>query len=93
MCDEHILSVILCNFFVRRGDSASIYTFELTDKHKVHSYKTTWDSYLGSLKQNKSGESVTGMIVFHTLILFAQRRFNILKSGFSHYTIIKIKML
>jgi len=64
--DQHILSVILCNFFVRRGDSASIYTFELTDKHKVHSYKTTWDSYLDSLKQNKSGESVTGMIVFHT---------------------------
>jgi hypothetical protein len=48
-----------------RGDSASIYTFELTDKHKVHSYKTTWDSYLGSLKQNKSGESVTGMRVYH----------------------------
>jgi len=64
--DQHILSVILCIFFVHRGDSASIYTFELTDKHKVHSYKTTWDSYLDSLKQNKSGESVTGMIVFHT---------------------------
>ena len=65
MSDQHILSVILCNFFVCRGDSASIYTFELTDKHKVHSYKTTWDSYLDSLKQNKSGESVTGMIAVH----------------------------
>lgn len=66
MSDQHILSIILCNFFVSRGDSASIYTFELTDKHKVHSYKTTWNSYLDSLKQNKTGESVTGMIVFHT---------------------------
>lgn len=66
MSDQHILSVILCNFFVRRGDSASIYTFELTDKHKVPSYKTTWDSYLDLLKQNKSGESVTGRTVFHT---------------------------
>ena len=70
-----------------------MYTFELTDKHKVHSYKTTWDSYLGSLKQNKSGESVRGVIVLHTFILFAQTRFNILKSGFSHNTIIKKKML
>jgi hypothetical protein len=45
----------------------SIYTFELTDKPKVHSYKTTWDSYLDSLKQNKGGESVTGMITFQPL--------------------------
>jgi hypothetical protein len=68
MCDQHILPCGITVFFlVHRGDSASIYTFELTDKHKVHSYKTTWDSYLDSLKHNKSGESVSGMIIFHPL--------------------------
>lgn len=36
--------------------------FELTDKHKVHSYKATWDSYVDSLKQN-GVDSVTGMSI------------------------------
>ncbi|XP_069672308.1 spatacsin [Periplaneta americana] len=42
------------------GDSASIYMFELTEKDDAHSYKNTWDSYLGSLKQSKNKENFPG---------------------------------
>jgi hypothetical protein len=41
--------------------------FELTEKAKVHSYKTTWDSYLHSLKENKSAERVIGMVITYLL--------------------------
>jgi hypothetical protein len=62
-------------FFFNRGDSASIYTFELTEKDKVHSYKTTWSCYLDSLKQNKSAENVTGMIIVSLLSYLHEEKF------------------
>jgi hypothetical protein len=75
MYDQCILSVVLHNvYFFNRGDSASIYTFELTEKDKVHSYKTTWSSYLDLLKQNKSAEHVTGMIVVPLLSYLHKRK-------------------
>ena len=52
----------MCVFVFFSGDSASIYMFELTEKDKSHSYKSTWDSYLDSLKQYKQAE--TGMQVY-----------------------------
>lgn len=60
------ISNVALHLFFDRGDSSSIYMFELTEKDKVHSYKMTWDTYLHSLKQNECTESVTGMVIlFH----------------------------
>jgi len=36
--------------------------FELMEKDKVDCYKSTWNSYLDSLKQNK-GVEMTGMVI------------------------------
>jgi hypothetical protein len=76
MYGQCILSVVLHNvYFFNRGDSASIYTFELTEKDKVHSYKTTWHSYLDSLKKNKSTANVTGMIIVPLLSYLHKGKF------------------
>jgi hypothetical protein len=76
MYGQCILLAVLHNvYFFSRGDSASVYTFELTEKDKVHSYKTTWHSYLDSLKQSKSAGNVTGTIVVPLLSHLHKRKF------------------